>query len=164
MWDLRSPTRFQTCVSCIARRTLNLWATREVPAKVFTTQETVLTGDENASFLTYRCWESELMLQKDAETDFPCTKLQCKNDNLPSSLGFVFFSTSFDSRFYFVSNQYNSWGWHCIVRVTLPSSFLLNCYVFKWECLSRKSLKWLLARKFSCATTWLAIKRSISPV
>ena len=62
MWDLRSPTRFQTCVSCIARRTLNLWATREVPAKVFTTQETVLTGDENASFLTYRCWESELML------------------------------------------------------------------------------------------------------
>ena len=42
------------------------------------------------------------MLLKDAETDFPYTKLQYKNDNLPSSLGFVFFSTSFDSRFYFV--------------------------------------------------------------
>ena len=59
--------------------------------------------------------ESELMLWKNTETDLTYTKLLCKNDNLPSSFDFVFFSTSFDSRFYFVSNQYNSWGWHCFV-------------------------------------------------
>ena len=31
MWDLSSPTRDQTFISCIARQILNLWTTREVP-------------------------------------------------------------------------------------------------------------------------------------
>ena len=31
MWDLSSPTRDQTCISCIARQILNHWTTREVP-------------------------------------------------------------------------------------------------------------------------------------
>ena len=56
--------------------------------------------------MTIPYWrESELMLLKDAEVDLTYTKLKCKNDNPPSSLGFIFFSTSFDSRFYFVSKQ-----------------------------------------------------------
>lgn len=31
VWDLSSPTRDQTPVTCIARHILNLWTTREVP-------------------------------------------------------------------------------------------------------------------------------------
>ena len=31
MWDLSSPTRGQTCISCISRQILNHWTTRRVP-------------------------------------------------------------------------------------------------------------------------------------
>ena len=31
MWDLSSPTRDRTCISCIARQILNHWTMREVP-------------------------------------------------------------------------------------------------------------------------------------
>ena len=31
MWDLSSPTRDGTRVPCVARQTLNLWTTREIP-------------------------------------------------------------------------------------------------------------------------------------
>ena len=31
VWDLSSPTRDQTCVTCIGRQILNHWTTREVP-------------------------------------------------------------------------------------------------------------------------------------
>ena len=39
-WDLNSPARNQTCVSCIGRQILNHWTTREVPDSLpFTAQD-----------------------------------------------------------------------------------------------------------------------------
>ena len=40
MWDLSSPTRDQTCISCIGRQILNHWTTREVRPESLVPEDT----------------------------------------------------------------------------------------------------------------------------
>ena len=70
-----------------------------------------ISGEDGDPVLGRKCVDSEICRNR----SYIC-KIKIQGRQL-FSLGYIFFFTSFDSRFYFISNRQNFWEQHCTVRV-----------------------------------------------